>query len=471
MQLNKIILIFLIPCFIYFCKPNIDRSTEPLVFYQISANLISIYYSQSSFNLTQNASISKISPTTKGNITNCSVNPSLPQGLTLDTTCNITGTPSISQSTLSYAITANNASSSASANIQISVASSTSNSTNAIPTLSYTGSPFFFTQGVGITTINPTVTGSIISYSIAPALPTGLTLNATTGQVSGTPTILSATTTYTVTGNHSTGTITAALDITVNDVAPSGLSYTGSPFSFPDFVLIGTLTPTITGTPTSCNSAPALPTGLAISATCVITGTPTTVQASATYTITASNSGGNTSTTIDIAITTFANKRIFVTAAGYLPGVQFTSPVTADTLCNADGAKPPGGGLFKAMIVGLGRVACLLPNCPGGGAEHTNWIFIPTTTYYQPDGVTVIATTDGSGLMPAGFVNPATPNAKYWTGLNNDWTTSAFNCANWTSVGNSSCGGQNPNTGVNNFTDIWGGVTCGAAQQLLCVQQ
>ena len=54
-----------------------------------------------------------------------------------------------------------------------------------------------------------------------------------------------------------------------------------------------------TGAITGCSVSPALPAGLTLSTTtCVITGTPTTVTASATYTITPSNSAGNGATTL-----------------------------------------------------------------------------------------------------------------------------------------------------------------------------
>lgn len=346
-----------------------------------------------------------------------------------------------------------------------------STTTNNTFTISYPNSPYKLTINSSVTTISPTITGNYVSCSIDQALPTGLSFSTMTGQISGTPTVLTPNSTYTVSATYATGTSTASFDLSVVDIPPTSLNFAASPFSFPDFVTITTLTPTVTGTVTSCNSSPTLPTGLTLSNSCAISGMPTVVQANSSYTITASNSGGSTSTNIDIAVTTFANKRIFLTSAGYLPGVHFNSPATADTLCNSDAGKPPGGGSFKAMVAGIGRTACLLPFCPGGGTEHTNWIFLPNTTYYQVDGVTIVATTNANGLLPATFVNQATPNAKYWTGLNNDWTTSAFNCTNWNGPGNSSCGGQNPNTSVNNFTDIWGVVTCGGAQQLLCIQQ
>ncbi|WP_207429749.1 SprB repeat-containing protein, partial [Pedobacter sp. SYSU D00535] len=81
--------------------------------------------------------------------------------------------------------------------------------------LSYT-SPNVYTVGAAITALDPTVTGSVTSYSISPALPAGLTFNTTSGQISGTPTAASVQTTYTVTASNGSGSTTAEIVITVN---------------------------------------------------------------------------------------------------------------------------------------------------------------------------------------------------------------------------------------------------------------
>ena len=59
--------------------------------------------------------------------------------------------------------------------------------------------------------------GAVSSYSIpaTPALPAGVTLNATTGVISGTPTEKKSMTTYTVTAKNTTGTTTTTITITV----------------------------------------------------------------------------------------------------------------------------------------------------------------------------------------------------------------------------------------------------------------
>ncbi|WP_396189162.1 putative Ig domain-containing protein [Flavobacterium sp.] len=55
----------------------------------------------------------------------------------------------------------------------------------------------------------------ITGYTVSPSLPSGLSLDSTTGNISGTPTVATSTTTYTVTGNNYYGTSSANLNITV----------------------------------------------------------------------------------------------------------------------------------------------------------------------------------------------------------------------------------------------------------------
>lgn len=88
------------------------------------------------------------------------------------------------------------------------------------------------TAGSAITALNPTVTGSVSSYSVNPALPAGLALNTTSGVISGTPTAPVASADYVVTATNAGGSTTFNLQIAVNgagqflDSVVSGLSFT-----------------------------------------------------------------------------------------------------------------------------------------------------------------------------------------------------------------------------------------------------
>ena len=67
--------------------------------------------------------------------------------------------------------------------------------------------------------VRPTVTGTVTSYSVTPALPTGLSLNASTGEISGTPTEPAAPATYTITAANASGSTAFALSLKVFTVA------------------------------------------------------------------------------------------------------------------------------------------------------------------------------------------------------------------------------------------------------------
>lgn len=85
-------------------------------------------------------------------------------------------------------------------------------------------------------------------YSISPTLPTGLVFSATTGIISGTPTVASAATTYTITAFNAAGSSSTQLNITTSLQDP-GISYT-TPVSFvAGSVISPTPTPIVSGSP------------------------------------------------------------------------------------------------------------------------------------------------------------------------------------------------------------------------------
>jgi hypothetical protein len=79
---------------------------------------------------------------------------------------------------------------------------------------------------------SPTVTGTITSCSISPALPSGLNLNTTTCVLSGTPTLPQSSTAYTVTATGSWGTSNVSVNITIgcptNSVSVGGFCWFAS---------------------------------------------------------------------------------------------------------------------------------------------------------------------------------------------------------------------------------------------------
>ena len=61
----------------------------------------------------------------------------------------------------------------------------------------------------------PAVQAAIPVFTVAPALPAGLVINAATGQITGTPTVASASTLYSVTATTRAGAVTATVQIEV----------------------------------------------------------------------------------------------------------------------------------------------------------------------------------------------------------------------------------------------------------------
>jgi hypothetical protein len=148
--------------------------------------------------------------------------------------------------------------------------------------------------------LSPTATGTISSYTVSPALPSGLTLNASSGVISGTPTVMQPATSYTVTASNTGGSTSFALSILVNPAAPSGLSYTT-----PATVLVGApmalLSPMVTGAVSSYSVSPSLPPGITIdSSSGVISGTPASASSQQTYTVTGTNVTGSTTATLQL---------------------------------------------------------------------------------------------------------------------------------------------------------------------------
>ena len=105
-------------------------------------------------------------------------------------------------------------------------------------TISYSGSPYTFTQSIPINTITPTTSGSILSCSANPSLPAGLSLDNASCAISGTPTTIQAATIYTITASNISTSASTNISITVSANAPANLVYAGSPFSFSQNIAI-----------------------------------------------------------------------------------------------------------------------------------------------------------------------------------------------------------------------------------------
>src|SRR5205809_5194662 len=259
----------------------------------------------------------------------------LPAGLTVNTSTGlISGTPTTA-GTYTVTISATNAGGTGSATLTLTIKPAPPVITSSLTATGQVGVAFSYTI---------TATNSPTSYNatVLPAgvLPAGLSVNTSTGVISGTPTT-AGTYNVTISATNAGGTGSATLTLTINPAKPvitSPLSATGQvgvAFSYQI---------TATNNPTSFN-ATGLPAGLTVdTSTGLISGTPTTAG-TYTVTISATNAGGTGSATLTLTIKPPAPVITSPPTATGQVGVAFSYQITATnspTSFNVTGLLPAG---------------------------------------------------------------------------------------------------------------------------------
>ena len=165
-----------------------------------------------------------------------------------------------------------------------------------------------------ITTLNPTnVGGGVTTWAINATLPSGLTFETSNGTIWGTPDTITSATTYTIWANNSADSDSFTITFTVNAATPNFYYGSASGGGAHTLVLyldqtMNPLTPTHAsggGAITSCSSSPSLPSGLSLSSTCVLSGTPDATATGAFYTITGTNTGGSDTASLYIEVRSY----------------------------------------------------------------------------------------------------------------------------------------------------------------------
>ncbi|WP_005031470.1 Kelch repeat-containing protein [Holophaga foetida] len=184
-----------------------------------------LIYSSNPATYTKGVAITPNAPSYSGDrTTGYSISPSIPAGLTFDTSTGlISGAPSSVVPQNTYTVTACNAAGCCSTGLTITI------NDEAPADLSYQFDNAIYLAGVAIENNYPSSTGGAVAlYTVSPNLPAGLSLNSANGLISGTPTTTTGQTVYRITASNTSGSSYCDISITVNSSQTGAFSYTGS---------------------------------------------------------------------------------------------------------------------------------------------------------------------------------------------------------------------------------------------------
>lgn len=293
--MRKAIIVCLLAMLVFACQHQVDQKVS------VPANLV---YTPSTTTVIQGTAGASVSPTINlgtGSLTYAIIS-SVIEGISIESgTGIISWTSTVAPGSYDIFVTATNSAGMAATTYKLIV-----NSAVVVPV-----APSGFTYSPGSTTILKGTAGSsgipsintggtTVTYSISSAIPTGVTINSSTGEISWSSAVLAGTYTLVVKATNSVGTISFSYVLTVNNTAtvtaPTSLVYnpatsvstvgTAGNSATPSINNgLGTITYSLTGT---------IATGISIDpASGVISWTTALAAGSYTLSIKATNSAGS----------------------------------------------------------------------------------------------------------------------------------------------------------------------------------
>jgi len=292
-------------------------------------------------------------------VTDWRVEPALPNGMFLTSTGIIAGTPThVDPAGKNYTVTASNTGGATTYTQLLKVIAQAPSGLAYDGYTDLTGAyAWEWTAGHSYTEEASLATGTdggaTITYTITgDVLPRGMTLNASTGTLSGTPTELVAPwagmtpRSYVIKASSSGGDTTINVQIIVIAEAPI-VSYT--PNKQTEFIHNMTISPEIQITNTggeyanitSCSIVPQLPVGMTLSSSCAIGGTPAHISwPAAHYLVTANNSGGVSTSSFELGVRAIAPVRNKLTGGEHKAYIVNKTTAASFMLIKRDSCDP-----------------------------------------------------------------------------------------------------------------------------------
>ena len=321
-----------------------------------------------------------------------SVSPALPAGLNFDKAGGtISGTPTAATELITYTLSFTGsekyAGITAQATISVKVLSS-----NFFISPSVTSAKFNKDTAITPITFTKTPADATGAFSVSPNLPAGLDVDKASGTISGTPTAVTTSKTYTV---SFTGSGDYAGKSAVADIAIEIITFSISPSSNSETFITGKAVTDITFTKSPAGATgtfkvtPALPAGLSFAeASGKISGTPTTVTASKTYTVSFTGSGEYAGITGTAGITIQVD-------AGPLSGI-FATLNSDDTLSFGRALGDDGTAPALVSVAGRSSAGSVTAAALSGGNVSGAAAFL--TAIGQGGTITVTMTVTGNGV-------------------------------------------------------------------------